>query len=61
MSKSIEAIKAELAKKRNKIHATKKEIETILKAANTGNWDDARQTKLYINHGGEYCTLLEIL
>ena len=59
-----ETIKTELKKHRRVIHATNKEIDAVIKAFNTNNnnfWQVVFKTNLYVNHGGEYCSLLEVI
>ena len=67
----LHQVKNDLIRRRGESKATLKDIQTVL------NWHQARiggqdhiadellskvfKTKLYINHGGEYCELLEIL
>jgi hypothetical protein len=54
-------IKEELVSKRLHSFATLKDIKIIMEAAEGEDFTQARKTKLYINHSGEYCQLLEIL
>lgn len=59
--KLYKLIKKEMKKHRKKKHWTKKDLELILNAKKSGDWSIVHQTKLYNEHGGEYCSLLEVL
>lgn len=54
-------LKAELNHKRKNNKASLKDIQIIVKCYIKEDYKQAHQTKLYINHGGAYCTLLELI
>ena len=66
----VYTVKREIERRSESSKATLKDIHTVIlwkQAANHGATyadeylDDVKQTKLYKEHGGEYCELLEIL
>lgn len=68
MSKSTiptpKQLKEELQGKRSsKVKATLKDIETVRndRFREDGDYTESHKTKLYKEHSGEFCTLLEIL
>ena len=57
-------LKEELQSKRSsKVKATLKDIETVRndRFRADGDYTESHKTKLYNEHSGEFCTLLEIL
>lgn len=61
MRKSFEQIKLEMSKKRSVKRWTKKDVERIREAKETGDWSKVQESRLYNKHGGDYCSLLEVL
>lgn len=59
----VDRLKAELVRNRSESKATKKDIGIVLTdyLRQDGDYSQTFQTKLYNKHGGEYCSLLEIL
>ena len=41
--------------------ATLKDITVVMECQKIGDYTAVKQTKLYNNHGGEYCELLSII
>lgn len=54
-------IREDMKKKRHTKHWTKKDVESILTAQETGDWSTVHTSKLYNEYSGEYCSLLEVL
>lgn len=46
---------------REKKHWSINDIENILKAKKTDNWEIVKNSKLYKIYGGEYCCLLQVI
>jgi hypothetical protein len=58
----IKKIKSNLEVKLNrKSKISLKDIRKVIKAKQTGNWNDVYCSKMYNNHSVDYCVLLEIL
>lgn len=51
----------EKMKQRRNTKATLKDITLLLRCREKDNFDPMQQTKLYQNHGGEYCEYLEMI
>lgn len=58
---NYQVIKDYMSKRNSKKHWSKKDIENILNAQETGNWIKVKESKLYNMYGGEYCSLLEAI
>lgn len=43
------------------IHITRADLDKIKVAQETGDWSAVQASKLYNEHGGEYCAALEVL
>ena len=52
------SIKEYMSKRRPLKHWSKRDIQDILDAKESNNWEIVKNSKLYILHGGEYCELL---
>ena len=60
--KSYEKIKEDMERRqRVPKRWTKKDVAMIRQAKKDGDWAQVHSSKLYIRHGGDYCTLLEVL
>ena len=46
---------------KNSRAVTLKDIKLILECYKNGNYEPVYDTNLYVNHGGDYCRLLEII
>jgi len=42
-------------------HTTYQHIELIMRAMETGDWEEVKNCSLYVLHGGEYCELLSVM
>ena len=58
---SVREAKQELINRRIKSMATLKDIAVVMECQKIGDYTAVKQTKLYNNHGGEYCELLSII
>lgn len=54
-------IQGQMKKRRGVKVFTKKDVTAILKAQETGDWSEVHKSKLYVKHGGDYCSMLEVL
>ena len=54
-------ISQEMKKRRSSKHWTKQDINRIQAARETGDWREVHCSSLYKQHGGEFCSLLEVL
>ena len=61
MEKIIRELKAELQAGRRCSKATLKDINLTVEAWRRDDWEQVKKSKLYNNHGGEYCYLLELI
>ncbi|MEK5061127.1 hypothetical protein BK126_26150 [Paenibacillus sp. FSL H7-0326] len=61
ITKSYIQIQSEMKKHRSKKHFSKQDIQDILLAKETGNWEVVHQSTFYLKHSNEYCSLLEVL
>lgn len=43
------------------VHITRADLDKIKLARETGDWTAVQSSKLYNEHGGEYCAALEVL
>lgn len=55
------AINEEMKNRRNKKHWTNEDINNIRTARNNGDWHKIYESKLYNEHGGDYCELLYVI
>lgn len=60
-TKKYQEVMTEMKKARKVKHFTKKDVLAILKARKSGDWKAVHDSKLYIEYGGEYCSLLEVI
>lgn len=56
-----QAVVNEMARKRSVKHWSKKDVQAILNAQETGQWEAVRTSRLYTKYSSEYCSLLEVL
>ncbi len=47
--------------KRTPSYTKQTDIKRIVKAKETGNWEEVYKSSLYRIHGGEYCELLSVM
>jgi len=54
-------LKSKMATKRIQVHATLKELTLLVQCSILEDYTLMKQTKLYNNHGGEYCEYLGMI
>jgi hypothetical protein len=54
-------VREEMSRKRSTKHWSKKDVEAILEAKQTGDWSEVESSKFYVQYGGEFCSMLEVL